>query len=111
MKKNLEWNVWFYDINAKEIKSYNIFKNIGLMNSLYKLKRQLKDHNQEWFLEEARKQIMYYYWARSEYEIIIKPWVSEKPEVKVDIYDQVYLNWDRISEYIWNNLKLIRKEK
>ena len=54
---------------------------------------------------------MYYYWARSEYEIIIKPWVFEKPEVKVDIYDQVYLNWDRISEYIWNNLKLIRKEK
>ena len=41
------------------------------------------------------------------YRNIIKLEVAEK----VDIYDQVLLNWDIFIEYLWNHRDLIRAKK
>lgn len=48
---------------------------------------------------------MYWFWSKCEYEIVISPWVGrnkEEAEVKIDIYDQVMLNFNRFVDYCWS---------
>jgi len=53
--------------------------------------------------------MMYYYWSKSEWEIIIGPWCggNNTKEIKVDVYEQVLNNWDIFLEYVWNERKKI----
>lgn len=48
---------------------------------------------------------MYWFWSKCEYEIVISPWVGrnkEEAEVKIDIHDQVMLNFNRFVDYCWS---------
>ena len=87
------------------------------------------------FTDEVQRALSYYFWARAEYEVIITSWPPfvEKDEViklqqeldktqyrhvvnlsfekKIDIYDQVRLNFDRFIDYLWENRALIKKAK
>lgn len=113
MKKQLEWNVCYHDVNSDKIKSYNILHQ-GFIAYLYKLKtKYLKKDNFQFdiFMEEVRKELMSHYWSRAEYEIIIKAWCGGKAEEKIDIYQQVLLNWDAFSDYLFNHIKDIKKER
>lgn len=50
---------------------------------------------------------MYYFWSKSQYEVLILPWVGKADDIKIDIYDQVMMNWDKFSEYVWTNKEKI----
>ena len=93
------------------------------------------------FADYVRSSLQHEYWSRSEYETVITTWppyvdsdevdrlAEEKekrlreyghfyseyvnPEVgyKIDIYDQIMLNWDAFINYLWNNKHLITKKK
>ena len=63
--------------------------------------------NKENFIEQLRKSLMYYFWSKSEYQVLILPWVGEADDIKIDIYDQVMMNWDKFSEYVWTNKEKI----
>ena len=52
--------------------------------------------------EEIKAELMYHFWARSEYEVIIKEWCGKEAAIKVDIYEQLMLNWDRFIDYCWS---------
>lgn len=57
------------------------------------------------FKEKLRKELMYWFWSKCEYEIVISPWVGrnkEEAEVKIDIHDQVMLNFNRFVDYCWS---------
>lgn len=98
----MEWNVYRYDFNRKEIVIFNIF-----IHSEFKTRVEShlkKCDNKEEFAEQLRKELIYVYWSRSEYEILIRAWCGGygDEEVKVDIYSQVKLNWDRFVDYCWS---------
>ena len=48
---------------------------------------------------------MYYFWCKSEYEVVIAPWGGSigANEVKIDIYTQVMNNWDVFLDYVWRS--------
>ena len=50
---------------------------------------------------------MYYFWAKCEWEVLIKPWVGGKgvEDKKVDVCWQIMNNWDAFVDYVWNNRK------
>ena len=61
------------------------------------------------FKQKVKGRLMSYFWGRCEYEILISNWVgAEKNERKIDIYDQVMLNFDSFCLYIINNIKLLK---
>lgn len=75
--------------------------------------------------EQLKRELMYYFWSKSEWEIIITSWpphitaeqikeFKELPEVpkycesvklevaeKIDVYDQILTNWEPFILYIW----------
>ena len=127
---NLEWNVYYEDINAKTIRPLNVFQHHGFREDVEEAMK--KSLTYEKFSHEIKRSAQYYFWCKSEYEVVITSWppyietekelprlVNEKanntllgwstkylnirPAVgeKIDIYDQLKLNWDRFIDYLW----------
>lgn len=95
----------------------------------------------EEFMEEVRHWLMYYYWSRCEYETIITSFpayieneeldrlngerdehikkhgnfyredVNLTCEKKIDVYEQVILNWEGFKNYLLHNYELIKRTK
>ena len=105
--KPLEWYVWVGNFNKKQIERYNVFNHFRFYEDLQKHYRKIKDRDQ--FLEAVRKDLMYYYWSKAEWEVVIRRWIQkDEGEIKIDVYEQVMMNWDRFSEYLWENRKELR---
>ena len=103
MTSNLEWNVFYYSINSQKIIEFNIFEHSGFLKDVEKCFKQCE--NKEDFAKEIKSSLMYYFWAKSEYEIIISAWCGGNGEeaVKIDIYHQVMMNWDKFIDYLWRS--------
>lgn len=66
---NLVWNVYDYHFSASELRIFNVFKHRSFMDSVEKLLN--KDIPKEEFAELLRRQALYYYWSKTEWECII----------------------------------------
>ena len=108
----LEWKVYVGDFNAGEIKEYNIFRHHSFVEDCKKTAKKYKnDEQREEFEKEVRQSLMYHYWSKCEWEVVIDHWPpSDRAKaIKVDVYDQVMLNWDIFIDYLWNNKKELKK--
>lgn len=126
----MTWNVYVRDSNYREIKVFNIFDHSSFRESVIKLKK--KKFPKEVFEEMLKRELMYYFWSKYEYEVVVTsfpPYIDKKeldrlnseyeeyntkwghyplridvrPEIgiKIDIYNQVLLNWDVFVDYVW----------
>lgn len=100
----MEWYVFRYDNNNKSIYEYNIFSHSSFMQDLREL---AKETDKEVFSEKLRRNLMYYFWAKYEHEVLITGLFSDRgdTERKVDIYEQVRLNWRAFVDYVWGAIK------
>ena len=107
----MEWYVFYHDINKSEMRKFNIFNHVSFNNDVQKNLKKIKDKDE--FAEKLKRDLMYYFWCKSEYEIIISPWCGgrDTKDVKIDIHDQVMLNWDIFLEYVWNSKKRRKTKK
>ena len=46
---------------------------------------------------------MYMFMARCEWEMIIHGWPKLKNDRKIDVYDQLSMNWNMFVDCFWNN--------
>ena len=132
-KYSLTYYVYVENINKRKIEKYNVL-NDGIIEEL--LKRVDKFSDKKQFAETLEQIIMYHYWSRSEWEIILTDWpphmkteelsklnsevdkyqkdyghdpysltVNLSTAEKIDVYDQVMMNWNIFIDYAWENLK------
>lgn len=99
----MEWNVFYHDINTQKIRTINIFDHHRFSEDVQKSLKKYKDKDE--FAKALKSDLMYYFWSRAEYEIIISPWCGGRntEDIKVDIYTQVMNNWNVFLDYVWNN--------
>lgn len=106
----LVWNVYVSNVNAGEIEVHNIFDHWRLMDDLKKIARKYgKDREQ--FEEKVRIDLMYYYWSKCEWEIILSHWPNSDRcrDLKIDVWDQIEINWPHFIEYLWSNAAMLRR--
>ena len=103
----LDWKVLRYDPNSCKIINYNIFgTSDSYEKQLKKARRKKEFTNYEELKEYLRKDFLYHFWSKSECEILVGPLSSNLNEFeKIDIYRQLEMNLDRITEYIIKELK------
>ena len=162
----LEWNVYKEDVNSKEIEIYNVFNHGGFIEGLNKMFKDIKKEQSNYLkvnnlqglltsreakkyskhMEEfedgcLRKVCAYYFWSKSEYEIVLTSWppymdvevidklkqevdehdsklswkqqrinVPLEVSMKIDIYEQLLLNWNAFKNYVFEHEKEIKKE-
>ena len=100
--RDMHWFVYVDDFNGKRIVEYDIFKHGGFAEDVMKA---YKKHRTDFdaFAEKVRGSLFYYYRSKCEWEVIVGAWVARDrtPERKVDVYQQVMLNWDVFIRYVW----------
>lgn len=137
-KYDLAYYVYVENVNKRKIEKYNVLNTGIIAEILERADAALKAKNKKTFAEEVERVLMYHYWSRSEWEIILTDWPTHiKPdeldrlnkelnsykkqygyapycltvnlttEEKIDVYDQVKLNWTIFIDYLWNNLQNI----
>lgn len=96
------WNVYVEDVNRSEIKVYNIFEHSRFLKDCAAIVSEVGENREE-FNKRLRSELMYYFWAKCEWEIILDGWPTSKKfkPLKVSVYDQVYLNWDVFADFVW----------
>lgn len=135
----MKWNVFMENFNLGKIEIFNIFNSARFYEGVKKLVK--KNLQKDEFSKELKSELMYSFWGKCEYEIIIADYptfitvkelerlneerknddeknkkryrygVNLDVEKKVDIYEQVMLNWSVFLEYVWENKKEILKSK
>lgn len=106
-KLDIEWNVYYYSHNDKEIKKFNIFNHWRFNEDVARdLKR---DINKSDFDRNLRSHLFYYFCSKCEWEVLISPWVGDKNsgKIKIDVFDQVMMNFDVFVDYVWNSRKIL----
>lgn len=116
------WNVYSHDFNKKSIITYNVFDHGSFKCEVEDLLR--KDLNYSDFSQKLRSVARYYFWAKCEHEVVITSWPPRitreelhrlnledaayrySPQletgIKIDIYQQLQLNWDAFVQYVYN---------
>ena len=131
----MTYYVYRENFNTKKIEKYNVL-NDGIIDEFKKRTKKQHIIDKEQFAEMAEQVLMYHYWSKSEWEIILTSWpphikveelsklnsevekyqrsyghepysltVNLSIDEKIDVYDQVMLNWDIFIDYVWENLK------
>lgn len=98
-KLPIEWNVYYYNLNKRKIEIHNVFNHWRFIEYSAKAIKKYKDDKKS-LEEQMRRELMYYYWSKYEWEVIVSPFSENKDgEIKIDVYNQVMMNWDRFFEY------------
>lgn len=102
---DLKWMVFVRDMNSDKILEFNIFKHGRFLNDTKKAIKEVA--TKEELAEKMKRVLQYYYWSKCEFEIrIMEPFPREESVGrKVDIYEQVKLNYDVFINYLWETAK------
>lgn len=90
------FNAIIYDFNRKIFEAYDVLP--YLINALNNEKKDFKDKKdlKSAIISAAR----YQYWARCEYEVILGSWPPSDVAQKIDIFWQISLNIDLLTDLI-----------
>ena len=122
MKCKLVWNVYKKEWNENKLEVFNIFEHSLFWEEIQKLKKKYKRDNNINLKERVRIYLFYYFGSKCEYEITLTsfPVYIDKEEIdkikksenkycenidlqvekKVDIYEQVMMNYDIFFDYL-----------
>ena len=96
----MEWYVYYYDFNNNVIEPYNIFRHCKFSEDVKELLRQ--NLSKQDFADKLNVLVRYYFWSKAEWEVIISSFIGNAEDKKVDVYNQIYLNWDKFVNYVWS---------
>ena len=66
----MEWNVYIYNSNKRGIETYNIFNHGSFVQYVEKWLKKCK--TREEFTDHLKSELMYYFWSKAEYELVIE---------------------------------------
>lgn len=95
-----QFNVIIEDINRREFIPYNV---IPYLVRQYKEAKN-KPTTFEEFKTFVEKESKYQWWARCEYEVILKEWPTGQREEKIDVHWQVMMNINTITEILMSEV-------
>ena len=92
------FNVIIEDFNSHGFVAYDV---IPYIMQRYKEERA-KPTTFDQFKEFVERKSFYQWYSRCEYEIVLKPWVGkdENSEQRIDVYWQILLNLDIITQIV-----------
>lgn len=97
----MEWNIFWFDSNKGEIITRNVF---NLSNHFNKDLEKIHTDNFDEFSKQLKSAAMYAFWSKAEHEIVLSPWIGSGEDKKIDVYEQLRINWPQFAEYTWKNI-------
>jgi hypothetical protein len=104
----VEWNAYYHCFNSDEFKKINILQeHVDFVKYVKKHKKKCKGNKEE-FKENLRRELLFYFWAKCEWEVIVTktdnriimtPWVGRNKNISLDVTDNEDFDW--LSFYNW----------
>lgn len=66
------WHVYRENVNTKRIEIYNIFEHTSFRKDVEEAYATCKTKDE--FVEQLKRTLMYYFWSKCEWEVIITDW-------------------------------------
>ena len=108
--KDLKWIVYRHNFNADKIETYNVLNGKFFLEEIKKIMKKHRDKDKGEFSESLKREMMYHFWGRCEWELIIEitednrilliPWVGsrEPNKIKIDVTDDESFDWRGFAE-------------
>lgn len=112
----MKWNVYRIANNRDDVETFNVFDHYYFLEGCAKAAKE-KEITKVQFAERLKRQLFYYYGSKFEWEILISCLITRGDEKarKVDVREQIMINYDHFLNYVWNNrselLKVYRARK
>lgn len=106
----LEWYAYYYqfDFESRQIQRFNIFEHRCFLEDTKKNARKNR-HNPEAFLYQLKKDLIYYYWCKAEWELVVciddtgkiqlRPWTASDTGLFLDVSNDKSFNWNDFANY------------
>lgn len=101
------FNVIIYNINTCQFELYNV---IPYFTQKYKNLKKNKPKTFNDFKKFIKREGMYMFWSRCEYEIIISDWPPSGKEKKIDVWEQINNNLDLITVILMYSIQKNNKK-
>lgn len=89
------------DVNRKEFVKYDV---MPYFIDCYRECKKSKPVSLEEFKSFIENNSRYMYWSRTEYEIVLKAWMSKTKDMKIDVHYQVMNNIDLIAQMLMDHV-------
>ena len=86
------WNVYREDFNNRAIVEYNIFDHGGFAQDVNKLLKE--DITKDEFAEQLKRSLMYWFWCKSEHEVVISSWPVYIDKAELDRLNAEYKEYN-----------------
>jgi len=94
------FNVLNWDFNTDTLEVYDV---LPYFRDKYKgARKKNKPVTRDDWKEFIKQWGMYQFWSRCEYEVIITGWPQQKNNEKVDIWKQIEINLDVITDLLYS---------
>ena len=101
------WRVITARGNKNEIQFYNVFHHAAFSCDV--AKALMCRIGRQQISEKIKRSAHYYFWCKSEWEVVVSDWPRQDVEEKIDVYTQLEMNWEQFIDYIIKNKKTIVK--
>lgn len=92
-----------YDVMPYLMRAYNnrveVSKEKNVDVKFFKVPETVED-----FKTFVKDESLYQFWSRCEYEIILVDWPCQKTSKKIDVYEQIMMNIDIVTEILMENI-------
>lgn len=108
----MEWYVYYENPINRTIEKYNIFDHHWFANACA-CKAEDYKNDKNTFTIEIKHELMYYFWSKCEWEMNLTSWINPDRcnPLKIDVYDQVNLNFSQFINYLWANKEELKRYK
>lgn len=105
------WKVYIENFNKNCIEEYNIFDHDYFWagcQAAWNTARCFSEDTEEQqivkFKDMVAYEVVYYFWAKIEWEIILTTPISRNKfkDKKIDVCSQIELNYEQFFKYLWN---------
>lgn len=97
-----------WEFNSDDLVEFDV---LPYFRDCYKsLNKNKRPSTAEDWKEFVKKNGMYMFWARCEYEIIVTGWPKQKNEIKVDVWQQIKMNIDLIVKILMEEFDKSKKD-
>lgn len=101
--EKMRWCVIVESISRGELYEMNVFDHSRFNANLQEFMKKKPSRNE--LSNELHRLCMYYFWSKCEWEIVVRSLFHENrdacPEMKIDVYDQLKMNWEIFVDYVW----------
>lgn len=103
----IEFKVINWDINSERLIHYDVMPYIYSEFEKYRKRKKLaiKDVTFDELKKFIDSTAKYRYWARCEYEVIVTGWPVSRSKYKLDVYEQIEMNLDNITQLMLEDLQ------